>query len=183
MNAVLERIDQSTLRTLLVMLVLCVTVMMFSYFVWPQFKHYREQVKVGDVLENVVNDRGDIANQLAEREQQVDVLSKKLHGDMANMPLQQMESYIIGQLQKISWATDIKLLGVRPTEGKKYRMYQEILFNVDLSGRYFDLFEWLRKVSQELGFVVVKKYDIAGSGRIDAEDLNIKLTIVSYRAD
>ena len=61
-------------------------------------------------------------------------------------------------------------------------MFQESLFEVELHAGYFDFFNWLQTIGQELGFIVVKKYDIQPQDN-DLSDpkLKIVLTMVSYR--
>lgn len=184
MSAVLEKIDVRNLRTLLVALSFSVVVVSFSYLIWPEIKAFKEKSESVNLMMSLSNSPKSIESELVQREKDVDQLNKTLHGDMANMPLQQLESYIIGQLQSVSWATDMKLLGVRPNKGMSYSMFQEILFDVQLLGRYHDFFAWLEKVSADFGFIAVKKYQINPSNeKTEDPKLNIKLTMVAYRAE
>jgi hypothetical protein len=61
-------------------------------------------------------------------------------------------------------------------------MYREVLFRVELSGDYFALLDWLADVSEELGFVVIKEYQLSVAD-VDPQDpvLTTKLLLAAYR--
>ena len=107
---------------------------------------------------------------------QVAKLSRELHGDMASLPERQMESFVIGRLQKVSWTTDVELISVEPGRGSQVQNFRESLFEVKLNAHYHDFFAWLQIVNDELGYVVVKKFDIRPNERNS-------LTLVSYRME
>ena len=77
----------------------------------------------------------------------------------------------------------MELASVIPGKGKKVQMFQETLFDVNVNARYFDFFNWLRTINEELGYVVVKKFEIIPQQNQGEKDpkLNITLTLVSYR--
>ena len=93
-----------------------------------------------------------------------------------------MESFILGRLQTISWRNDIALVSVEPSMGESVEMYREVLFRVELSGDYFSLLEWLGDVSAELGFVVIKEFQLSVS-KADPQDplITTKLLLAAYR--
>ena len=70
-----------------------------------------------------------------------------------------------------------------PGKGKQVQSFQETLFDVRINASYFDFFKWLQRINQELGYIVVKRFEISPLGRQDASkpELNITLTLVSYR--
>jgi hypothetical protein len=98
------------------------------------------------------------------------------------LPDKQLEAFVIGRLQGISWRNHVELRGVKPGKGEVVRIFREVLFDVEVSGDYFDLFAWLQELRRELGFVVVKQFAIRPLER-DKENprLSVKLSIVSYR--
>jgi hypothetical protein len=101
---------------------------------------------------------------------------------MVNTPENEMESFIIGRLQTISWSNNIELLRVTPGNGTTVRMFEEVLFDVVIAGDYFDIYNWLQSLDDELGFVVVKQFDLRPvPGNMDDGRLNANFTIVSYR--
>ena len=56
-------------------------------------------------------------------------------------------------------------------------MFEEIAFDISVTGKYLDIIIWLRKVEDELHPMVVKKFKMAGSN----DGLQTNLRIVSYR--
>jgi hypothetical protein len=180
----LEKLDDREFRMLLLGLGLVVTVVLVSVALWPGIKTYRSAAASITVLEEANYNSSDLDQQLQDHHASIEALKFRLHGDMANLPLKQVESYVIGKLQKISWHNDVDLISVKPAAGQKIQIFTEILFNVELVGEYSDIYRWLWDAKNELGFVVVKEY---GMKRSDSNDDNPRLTttvsLASYRAE
>ena len=71
---------------------------------------------------------------------------------------------------------------VRPAKGSTIQALEEILFEVEVAGDYFDLYAWLQDLDNKLGFVVIKNFNIRPlSTVLNNPRLIAKLTIVSYR--
>lgn len=153
-----------------------------SYVILPEVRSYRQSVNTLTVLESAVAQQASLGIQVNTLETELDTLQQKLRGDTVNMPDNQMESFVIGRLQGISWRNNIELLGVRPGKGGKIQAFEEILFDVEVAGDYFDLYSWLQELDDELGFVVIKSFNIRPLDSIKAGPrLTARLTIVSYR--
>lgn len=179
----IKRTEPKLLLVIMGILTVLFSATLFSTLLWPQYQEYQAINKTQTLLENMVSMDGGLNEKLDMAKQEVDSLDRDLHGDMANLPIKQLESYIIGKLQKISWQTDLELISVRPGKGKMVQNFSEILFEIEVAGTYFDFFEWLRVVGQDLGFVVIKEFDITPQTPNEHEpNLNVRLTIVSYRA-
>ena len=91
---------------------------------------------------------------------------------------------MIGRLQTISWRQDMILVGVQPREGTPINEFRELVFDVELEGSYLDFFDWLTNIDEELGFVVVKRFEISPASRTSDDGtprLRIKLTMAAYR--
>jgi Tfp pilus assembly protein PilO len=102
---------------------------------------------------------------------------------MASLPLKEIESHVVGKLQQISWQNDIQLVGIEPSSGDTIETFHEILFRVTLAGDYLDMYEWLRQVSADLGFVLVKQYEMKPlDNRTQNPRLSVQLTMATYRA-
>ncbi|MDH3871745.1 MAG: hypothetical protein OEU44_05990, partial [Gammaproteobacteria bacterium] len=66
----------------------------------------------------------------------------------------------------------------------KVYKFEEALFEVEISGDYFDLYNWLQDLGEDLGFVVVKHFKLRPLDQNETSPrLNAKLTIVSYREE
>lgn len=186
----LDRLTREQLRLIGGSLLLLLVVALGSYVVLPEFRALRAASSSLKLLEASTQTGPDIGAQLSSLIAEIEQLERDLHGDMATLPVNQIEAYIIGRLQRISWQFDIEFLGVEPSYGGIVGEFQELLFDVELRGNYFDLFDWLRGVSRELGFVVVKRFQIspsvnsgpsANSG-VNTPEVQIDLTMASYRS-
>ena len=185
MQEFFENAEPRLVAILLAGIVLLVSLVEITYLVWPQLKQYRELNASHEVLEQAVSSHDSLADQLGRIDAEVQDLSRQLHGDMARLPAKQMESFVIGRLQKVSWSTDVELISVQPGSGKQVQNFRESLFEVRLVARYHDFFEWLQTVNDELGYIVVKKFDISSRENdvLDNPRLNLALTLVSYRME
>jgi Tfp pilus assembly protein PilO len=184
MQSYLARLDNRSFLLALLGLLVLVTAAAFSYLVWPQIKAYGAELHTRETLREVIDNGDALEHELATLKAQVEELKRRLHGDMANLPIKQMEAYIIGRLQAMSWRHDVELSSIQPGAGQSVEMFREILFDVALSGHYFNLVSWLKDLGNELGFVVIKEYEMKPLGRETEGEprLALDLTIVSYRA-
>lgn len=178
----LENIGPRERRLALLGLGLVVTAIAVSVALLPGVKAYSSAAKAVAVLEDANDNTEDLDQQLDERYANIEELKFRLHGDMANLPLKQVESYVIGRLQKISWRNDVDLVSVEPATGQQVQIFSEVLFNIELIGEYDNIYRWLWDAKNELGFVVVKEY---GMRRRDDNDDNPRLlttvSLASYR--
>ena len=180
----LKKFDVRPLNLLLGGITLLITAALFSYLLWPQFKAYGTASESRSSLESVVANDNKLLETLGALRTEVHVLRQRLHGDLAALPAKEMQGYIIGRLQGISWRNQVEFVGMQPREGEPIEKFQEILFDVQLLGDYFDLYGWLRDASKELGFVVIKQYQMAPV-KPDAENpqLAVKMTMAVYRGE
>ena len=149
----------------------------------PQAKAFTSANRDVSILSEAAADGAELDRHLREQHERIEELQFRLHGDMANLPVQQVEAYIIGRLQRISWGNEVELLSVEPTVGDRVQIFQEILFNVQLVGRYRDLYRWLWDARTDLGYVVVKEYSLTRHDEQDEEPLlRADLSLASYRA-
>lgn len=167
---------------LMVSAALLVAAALASYVILPEVRSYKQSVKTLGALESAVAQQTGLGMQVTTLESEIETLQNRLHGNTVNMPDNQMESFVIGQLQGISWRNNIELLGVRPGKGGQIQAFEELLFDVEIVGDYFDLYAWLQELDDELGFVVIKSFNIRPLDSTKAEPrLTARLTIVSYR--
>ncbi|MCP4407751.1 MAG: type 4a pilus biogenesis protein PilO [Gammaproteobacteria bacterium] len=184
MQSYLTQLDNRSFLVILAGLLLLIATALTSYGLWPQFKQYRAELSTRNTLKDVIDNGDALENELSALQVKVETLRHKLHGGMTNLPIKQMESYIIGRLQTMSWRHGVELSSIQPGAGQRVEMFKEILFDIELSGDYFNLVNWLKDLGKELGFVVIKEYEMKSEGH-DTNDkprLALGLTIVSYRA-
>ena len=183
MTASLNRFGQRDFFLILSIVVLAVTTLMFTFLVLPPLKTYLQVSKSEASLNNVVIGGENLNNQLNQFRSDIDVLERRLHGDMASLPEKEIEAHIVGKLQQISWQNNVQLVGVEPSAGDTVESFHEILFRVTLAGDYQDLYQWLREVSDELGFVLIKQYEMRTLDNAAKNPLlSVNLTMSTYRA-
>jgi len=135
------------------------------------------------ILEEAGRDAAELEHHLQIQRDKIEELKYRLHGDMANLPVRQVEAYIIGRLQRVSWNNSVELVSVEPAMGDRVQIFQEMLFNVQLVGQYEDLYRWLLEAREDLGYVVVKEYELKRQDNKDSEpQLLAALSLASYRA-
>ena len=182
MYEVLRRYDRREFALILLLIGAVLLAPITTYVIWPKWKAYRTVSQSRDTLVLATAENGELDAQLESLRLDVGGLEKRLHGDMANLPPKEVEAYIIGRLQAISWRNRVELIGVEPREGERIERFREVLFNVRLAGDYFDLYSWLRDLGSELGFVVIKQYQMAPLDRSEPNPrLSADLTIAAYR--
>ena len=183
MRDYLQKISLRELRLLLLGVGAVITVGVAASLVMPQAKAWHATNAEVQLLEEAAQDGIELERHLAEQHEEIERLKYKLHGDMANLPVQQVEAFIIGRLQRVSWNNNVELVSVEPAAGDRVQMFQEMLFNVELVGQYGDLYRWLWEARDELGYVVVKEYALRRQDDIDdMPRLVADLSLASYRA-
>lgn len=149
----------------------------------PKIKVARAATHEVSALEEAAQDGSELDRHLQEQNAKIDELQYRLHGDMASLPVKEIEAYMIGRLQKISWNNEVDLVSVVPATGERVKIFQEILFKVRLVGEYEDLYRWLLEARSDLGYVVVKEYGLTRQDNNDAQPrLVADLSLASYRA-
>jgi hypothetical protein len=160
---------------------LCVLVaLMSTHAVRPQLKAWRTAVAAEAGL------RGKqvpaLEPELAQEADAIAELGRRLHGEMADVPARELEAVVVGRLQSVSLRHDVELVSVRPGHGEQVDMFQEMLFAVELSGRYADLYAWLEELRGELGFAVIRDFTVQRvNDDGDVPALRATLTLASYR--
>ena len=181
-DAYLEKTDSRTLLLGVALIALLVCAIQAMYLLWPQWQRLQQVAETHKVLTRVNASGQGLVAQLAQIKDEVATLSRSLHGGMAELPGKQMESYIIGRLQSVSWKTHVDLISIKPGVGQQVQMFQEGLFDVQLRAGYHEFVAWLKRIEEELGFIVVKKYHISPFDQsLTDATMNIRLTMVAYR--
>jgi Tfp pilus assembly protein PilO len=183
MKNLLENLSLREVRILMLGLGAVLVAGMLAGLVMPKTKAVlaaRQQVAL---LEQAAQDGKELDRHLQEQYASIDELKYRLHGDMANLPVKQVEAYIIGRLQKISWSNSVELVSVQPATGERVQTFQEILFRVELVGQYKDLYRWLLEARKDLGYVVIKEYGMKRNNNDDENPLLLaQLSLASYRS-
>lgn len=184
MNTVLQKIGSRELRLLLLGAGLVLTAVVVSAILLPTVKKFTAATSKVSVLEEAKANSPDLERHLQEQHARIEELEFQLKGDITNLPFKQVESYVLGRLQKISWRNDVELVSVDPTSGQQVQIFRELLFNIEIVGEYDNIYRWLWDAKNELGFTVVKEYEMSRQDNIDDHPLLLaKVSLASYRAD
>lgn len=183
MTAALEKMSLRELRLAILGLGAVLTTLVAVTALLPQTRALAEASKSIDTLAAAAANGPELEELLRQEDLAIGELAKRLHGDMANLPIKQVEAFVIGRLQSVSWGNNVELVGVEPAAGERVQAFQETLFRVQLTGRYKDLYHWLWDVRNELGFSVIKEFRLARRDNEDADPmLSANLSLASYRA-
>ena len=117
MLAAFDKLAVREFRMLLLGAGLVITSVAVTAALLPGAKAYRAAGNAVAVLEVANENQADLEQQLQERRTKIDELKFRLHGDMANLPPKEIESYVIGRLQKISWSNNVDLISIQPAAG------------------------------------------------------------------
>lgn len=183
MLTVFSRFDRRELALILSLSVFAVLALQFTYEVLPKIKTYRGIAKEEVTLNRVVENGDHLDAQLAQLRGDIELMQHRLQGDMASLPEKEIEAFVVGKLQRISWQNNVQLVGVEPSDGAIIESFHEILFHVSLAGDYFDMYEWLGDVSNDLGFVLIKQYEMKATDNLSLQPrLAVTLTMATYRS-
>jgi len=182
MGGLLAKINRRELVLLLAGVSLLVVTAMVVGLLLPNAKAMVAAQQEVQKLEAASQDGALLEQQLQQQRVEIGELNRQLYGDMAALPVRQVEAFIIGRLQRVSWQNQVELLSVEPASGDQVRIFQELLFNVQLLGDYADLYQWLREMRDELGYVVVKEYELSRADDADENPrLAATLSLAAYR--
>lgn len=152
------------------------------YLVKPSWLRFRELATGSGAQALAELDERSQANAsaIATLDGEISRLRGELFGGSAELPPEQMESFIIDRLEALSVQRGVRLVGVTPGDVGEVLMFQELPYDVEVHGGYFALHDWLFAVERELRPLVVKRFELKGRSR-EAE-VALKVRLVSYRA-
>ena len=154
------------------------------YGVLPNFKAWQTTEQSYQLLSTTSDLGAGLAGEITLATDTVQSLNQRMQGDSATLPRKQVESHIIGSLQHLAWSNNVQLSGVVPREGEVVDLFREILFDVKLSGDYFDIHAMLSDFQRKLGFVVVKRFNLEPKPTSDQKQwLGVEMTLASYRIE
>lgn len=178
----MAEVEPRSLGLILLSLGFLVVLAISLYIVKPQYLSARDKSISFAMLQEQIDDQAHLQNVIDEERKKIKALQLQLHGEAGALPVNEIESYLVGRLQGLAWDSGIELSGVRPGQAKRIMEFEEISFKVDVSGDYRSLYRWLSKIGDTLGFMMVSNYEISIAGRKrEQTDLNMHVTIVFYR--
>lgn len=174
-----EQIQPKMLMGLLVSIILMTLLSSYLYVIKQPFNGFRQQQQTLTLLQDEVTTGIPLQNRIKSQQKLVKQLNTKLHGVGAGLPTNKMVPHIIGMLDKIANRHQVNLASVRPQNTESLFTFREVPFQIEISGKYFNLFAWLRDVENELGPIVIKQFDITSISQ--SNDRRMVLTIAAYQ--
>lgn len=179
----LMEVDPKSLKLILLLSGIVIVTAMALYLIKPQYLIFHDRSASFEMLNNQIDDQPRILRAIDDERKQIKEMQLQLHGEADSMPVNEMESYLVGRLQELAWESGIELAGVRPGHAKRIIEFDEIPFKVDVTGEYRNLYDWLSRIGNKLGFMLVSNYEIGLTGRRSNDaQLKMNMTIVFYRA-
>jgi len=149
----------------------------------PQIKGYRALRHSYGILQQASTNQAELARQQTVLRAELAQLRHSLHGDMADLPQKQVESHVIGLLQRLCLRHHLELTSVIPRPGETVHVFRETVLDLEVRGDYLDFFNWLQDMQDELGFLVVKQYEITPFEPAQTlPRVAVKIQIAAYRS-
>ena len=178
----LQQVEPKSLGLILLLSGFVIAVAASLYIVKPQYQSYNDKSASLEILNSQIDDQSQLQQVIDVERKKIEALQLKLHGEAGEMPVNEIEAYLVGRLQELAWDAGIELSGVRPGQAKRILEFEELSFKVDVTGEYQNLYQWLNNIGDTLGFMLVSNYEISLAGRKnEQENLKMKVTIVFYR--
>lgn len=175
--------DTRSLRLIIILVCFVIVIALLLYMVKPQYLNYKNKNEAYEMLNNQIHNQGQLQQSIDQTHERISELTLQLHGEAGNMPVNEVEAYLVGRLQELAWDAGIELLGVRPGYAKRVMSFEEISFELEVEGEYSNIYNWLAEIGDVLGFMLVTKYKMSLAGRSsDQKKINMHVTIVFYRA-
>lgn len=178
----LLEVEPRSLGMILIATGLLIAVAVSLYMIKPQYLSFDDKSASFEMLQSQIDDQAQLQQVIDEERKKIRSLQLQLHGEAGELPVNEIESYLVGRLQGLAWDAGIELSGVRPGQAKRIMEFEEISFKVEVTGEYGNLYQWLSNIGDTLGFMLVSNYEISTmSRRGDQTDLKMQVTIVFYR--
>lgn len=180
MMALARSLDARAWRLLFGAGLLIVLVAAVAFVLRPQYDAFVDSKQNLNMLSNALSSGATLPGEIANLSVQVDRLDRELHGTTSDLPRNQLEGRVVGRMQSLCWRHGLQLRSIRPGAGEQISVFEEVLFDVEIAGPYFDIYAWLNDLEAEIGFVVVRQFRLAPDA-INAPGLVASFTMVAYR--
>lgn len=175
-------VEPKSLGLILLLTGFVIAVAISLYVVKPQYQSFQDKSASYEMLQGQIDNQAQMQQLIEQQREKIKTLQLQLHGEAGQLPVNEVEAYLVGRLQEFAWDAGIELSGVRPGQAKRILEFEEMSFKVDVSGEYKNLYQWLNKIGDKLGFMLVSNYEISLAGRKnEQENLKMSVTIVFYR--
>ena len=163
--------------------VFAVAALLGMFVLKPAWASYSEIRHSRDLLVDVIGGNAQLDDTIVDLQQETRKLRARIYGDIVRLPVSEMEAYIMGKLQQVSWNHKIELRGVTPREGDEIDIFQGFVFEIQMYAGFFDLVNWLGEIQHDLGFAVLESFTLTADNPDEVDPkLDVRVIITSYRA-
>lgn len=178
-KSIQQQVQSRMLVILLISLLLLTMVTGYLYVLKAPIKEFRQFQQTMQLLKNEVKTGIPLENQISSYQQRIELLSQQLKGNSPQLPVNQMIAFVIGQLDQIANQNNIELISVQPGHAETVFTFRELPFHIKLKGNYFNLFNWIFQLENELGPIVIKQFKFTSDTSNTSRYMS--LTIASYQ--
>lgn len=116
--------------------------------------------------------------QFAVLDSDIKVLRAALKMPHAGVGTDQLQGALIGALDGAATRHGVRVASVSPGPFRMVARFREVPFDLEASGRYADLIEWMADIERTQPAIAIQRFDLrpAGSGG----QLSIKLRVAAY---
>ena len=107
-------VEPRSLGLILLLISLVVVTAMALYLIKPQYQRFNANSNSFAMLNGQIDDKAQLQRAIDSERNKIKEMQLKLHGEAGDMPVNEMEAYLVGRLQGLAWAAGIELAGVRP---------------------------------------------------------------------
>ncbi len=184
MDKHLAEISRNAFLLILFLLTSLSVAVVVSYVLAPQYKSYISSKESYLQLKSAVENGRDYPLEMQQLQASISRLEQAMKEGEVQLPIQQFESHVISELQALAWKNSMALDGLRPAEGETIDHYRELLFDVQLSGQYFDLYRFLLDLKQMPGFLLIREMYVSPRPSSSATaDLEVRMSLGSWRGE
>ena len=175
----LARLRKELIAFILTTMLGSLLLLSWQYVIKDPFAEYRELAQAHERLEQLVANGETITDKIRQYRQEIAALGKKLRGEQPLLSSEEITAHVVGNLDRISSEHKVKLSGVTPGETNKVLMFEEVPFDIEVMGKYADLYSWLNEVTAQLGPMVIPQFKIRYNPGAPLLNMNVKLA--SYK--
>lgn len=173
-------IPREILALVMATILVCLLLLGWKYFLEGSYGRYKELAGVRDRIEELVANGETVSEKIHQYRREITVLNQKLRGEQPLLSSEEITAHVIGHLDRISREHNVTLAGVTPGNINKVLMFEEVPFDIEVAGKYADLYSWLYEVTAQLGPMVISQFRI--SYNPGAPLLNMDVKLASYKS-
>ena len=178
LDRLLQELDQRMVLALLVAIPCLTITASYLYLFKKPIARYAQSAETLQRLEQEAENDQPLSGDILQLQRDIERLNHRLSGNNPALATNEMVAYVIGRLDLIASDHAVQLVSVTPGKPTAVFMFEEIPFNIEVTGSYFSIFSRLHDIKVALGPMVVKQFELQ---RGADNERRMRLVMVSYR--